>query len=418
MDDKLLERRNRYLGAGSTLFYERPVTIVRGEGVHLYDEHGKRYVDMYNNVPSVGHCHPHVVDAVSKQVATLNVHSRYLHPGIVDYAARLTATLHDGIDSVVFTCSGTEANEVALMMARATTGGVGIVCTDEAYHGNSAEVRKLNRCRASTGAVRSIPYPDLYRYDGKGDALEYYLARLDAVIEGFARDGIPFAGMLACPIFANEGLPRVPEGFLAAAAERVHRAGGVFIADEVQAGFCRTGRWWGYEYADCVPDIVSMGKPLGAGIALAGAASSAAIVETFRRSTRYFNTFASSPVQAAAGNAVLDVVERDGVLDNVTRVGAFLRDRLGTLVGQHPSVGELRGCGLFIGVEWVRDRESKTPDRDGAIRVVNALKDRGYLTSNAGAYGNVLKLRPPLVFSQGDAEAFVGVFESTLADLM
>ena len=207
----LKARRDACFGAGSTLFYSDPVHIVRGEGVHLFDAEGRRYVDMYNNVPSVGHCHPHVVEAVSTQLATLNVHNRYLHEGILDYGERLIGKHHDGIESVVFSCTGTEANEVAMMMARVATGSEGIICTDAAYHGNSTEVDRLSDCKADVGNVRSMPFPETFRFgqidSASADPLDYFLGRLSEVIAGFERDGIELAGMLVCPVFANEGLP-------------------------------------------------------------------------------------------------------------------------------------------------------------------------------------------------------------------
>ena len=413
-------RRDAVFGAGSTLFYEDPVHIVRGEGVYLHAADGTRYIDMYNNVPSVGHCHPHVVDAVSSQLATLNVHNRYLHEAILEYGERLVATHHDGIDNVVFSCTGTEANEVALMMARAATGGRGIICTNSAYHGNSTEVRRLNRCSATAGDVRSVPFPDLYRFDHQelgDDPLTYYLGRIEETIASFERDGIPFAGLLFCPIFANEGLPTVPEGFLPAAAALVRAAGGLFICDEVQAGLCRTGNWWGYEIQGADPDIVSMGKPLGAGMPLAATAGRRELVENFRRKTRYFNTFASSPAQAAAGNAVLDVIEAEQLLTSVTQVGAKLRADLTPLQGQCEPMADVRGDGLFVSIEWVKDRQSREPDPAGAVKVVDGLKARGILTSNAGAHGNIVKLRPPLVFAQEHADVFLAAFADVLDSL-
>jgi len=417
MPETLLERRNRTLGTGAPLFYQDPVHIVRGEGVTLFDADGRRYVDMYNNVPCVGHCHPHVVEAIATQAATLNVHSRYLHEGILEYAERLAGHHHGGIDSVVFACTGTEANEVALMMARLATGGRGIVCTDAAYHGNSAEVRKLTRPKSNDGEVRAIPFPETYRYPHNEDPTAWHLDRLRAVIASFEEDGIAFAGMLVCPILANEGLPNIPPGFMAAAREIVHEAGGLFIADEVQAGLCRTGQWWGYETMEFEPDIAVMGKPIGAGMPLAAVAASRDLVETFRRGTGYFNTFASSPLQAAAGNAVLDVIEQENLRANVTAVGKRMRDRLRELQAGCEPMGDVRGHGLFIGIEWVEDRAGKAPDRAGAIAVVNALKDKGFLIGNAGAFGNVVKIRPPLVFSADDAAAFLDALEETLDDL-
>lgn len=415
MTTDLLARRNALFGAGAALFYDKPITIVRGDGVYLFDDTGKRYVDMYNNVPCVGHCHPHVVDAVSRQLGILNVHNRYLHPDILDYAERLVGLHHQGIESVVFSCTGSEANEVALMMARIVTGGRGLIATDAAYHGNTATVSELHRA-AGTGEVRSIPFPDTYRLDINGDPAGYYLEKLRAAISGFKDDGIPFAGLLVCSICANEGLPNIPPGFLAGATQLVHEAGGLVIADEVQAGLCRTGKWWGYDVSGFVPDIVTMGKPLGCGVPLAATAAGRDMVEAFRRKTHYFNTFASSPLQAAAGNAVLDVLENEAIADNAARVGAAMRARFCELQPGLPHLGDVRGHGLFIGLEWVTDKDSKQPDRAGAARIVNRLKDQGFLLGNAGAYGNVLKIRPPLVFGDSEADAFMAAFEATVAD--
>ena len=452
MPVQLLERRERVFGAGSALFYTSPLTIVRGEGVSLFDADGRRYVDMYNNVPCVGHCHPHVVEAVSRQVATLNVHSRYLHESIVEYGERLTGLHGHGIDSVVFSCTGTEANEIALTTARIVTGGRGIVCTDAAYHGNSVAVRQLGACaverrrllaegasecepegqavreancrRARKGAlarpqdphgeVRSIPFPQMLRCPAN-DPLAYYLDRLRETIAGFEADGIPFAGMLLCPLLANEGLPDIPPRFMPEAARLVREAGGVMVADEVQSGLCRAGRWWGYEVSGFMPDIVSMGKPLGAGVPLAATAASREHIEAFRKGTRYFNTFASSPLQAAAGNAVLDVIEGEGLRERAAAVGESMRVRLTEMAEGDGRMADVRGHGLFVAVEWVRDAPGMEPDRAGAGAVVNALKDRGFLIGSAGAFGNVLKIRPPLVFSGEDAESFLGAFEEAIA---
>ena len=416
MTETLLQRRERLLGAGGPLFYSEPVHIVRGEGVAVFDSDGRRYVDMYNNVPCVGHCHPHVVRAVSEQVATLNVHSRYLHEGILDYAERLANHHHDGIESMVFACTGTEANEVALMMARLATGGRGIVCTDAAYHGNSAAVSQLTGSEDNAGEVRSIPFPEIYRSTAQ-DPLNWHLDRLQKVIESFERDGIPFAGMLVCPILANEGLPNIPLGFMAQAAVLVRAAGGVFIADEVQAGLGRTGPWWGYETQGVEPDVAVMGKPLGAGVPLAATAASRELVETFRRGSGYFNTFAASPLQAAAGNAVLDVIEHENLRANVATVGRAVLAKLRELQAGCEAMGDVRGHGLFIGIEWVQDRAARKPDRTGAVRVVNAMKDKGFLIGNSGAFGNIVKLRPPLVFSPVDAAAFLAAFEEMLDEL-
>lgn len=412
MSSSLLDTRNRVFGKGSALFYSEPLNIVRGAGVELYDHRGRRYVDMYNNVPCVGHCHPHVIDAVSRQMGVLNVHSRYLHNEILRYGERLTGLHHEDVESVVFSCTGTEANEVALMMARAHTEGEGIICTDAAYHGNSRTVRQLSR-PVNNPRVRSIPFPETYRCESSSPR-DFFLSKLDEQIEGFAMDGIPFAGMLVCSLLANEGLPNIPSGFMGAAAERVRAAGGLMIADEVQSGLGRSGKWWGYEVSEFKPDIVVMGKPIGAGIPLAATAASRELVESFRRSTRYFNTFASSPVQAAAGNAVLDVFEQENLRENVQRVGDELSAGIEELTESHPNVGDVRSHGLFIGIEWVKSRETKEADASGANVKVNLLKDKGFLIGSAGAYGNILKIRPPLVFSETNAAEFLTAFKEVL----
>ncbi len=406
MDLPLLNRRNAVFGAGAPLFYSEPLHIVSGKGVKLYDVEGKEYVDMYNNVPCVGHCHPHVVDAICGQLGRLNVHNRYLHDGIIDYGERLLEKHTAHLECIVFSCTGTEANEVALQLAKTTTGGRGFVCTDAAYHGNSNEVRKLHRPSDPRGEYRSISFPETYRCDAESP-LDYFLDQLRSTIDSFKQDGIPFAGMVVCPILANEGLPNIPSKFMLEATDIVHKRGGLVIADEVQAGLCRTGDWWGYESEGFQPDIVSMGKPLGAGVPLAATASSRDIVESFRTKTRYFNTFASSPLQAAAGNAVMDVLNSEKLAENSANVGGWLKEQLSALLRDHPSVGQVRGRGLFIAIEWVKDQSTKEPDRKGALELVEKLKHERYLIGAAGKFGNVLKLRPPLVFNKQDATDFV-----------
>jgi 4-aminobutyrate aminotransferase-like enzyme len=406
---ELIARRDRVFGAGAQLFYDTPLHLVRGEGVWVTDADGRRYMDMYNNVPCVGHAHPAVVEAMARQQATLNTHNRYLHEGAIAFAERLVG-LHHGpaIESVVFTCSGTEAIEVALRMARFATGRRGIVGTNATYHGNSELVGALTRTEAPRDPdLRTFPFPQTYREPRDAGA---YLTALDEAIAGL-EGGL--AALILCPILANEGLADVPAGFMAAAAERVRAAGGLIIADEVQAGYGRTGRWWGYDVAGLRPDIVVTGKPMGAGLPLAAAAASRPLVEGFRAATRYFNTFASSPLQAAVGMAVLDVIEAEGLVENAGEVGGGLKAALKTRQDAAPFIGDVRGAGLFIGIEIVAD--GLAPDRTRAVAIVNALKDKGFLTSNAGAFGNVVKIRPPLVFSHANAEAFLAAWDEVIA---
>ena len=417
----LLARRERLLGTGITTFYQDPVHIVRGEGVWLYDAAGRKYLDLYNNVPCVGHANPHVVAAMRRQTETLNVHSRYLHEGILDYAERLTGLHAEPLTTAVFTCSGTEANEVAVQMARAATGGRGLICTDAAYHGNSTEIRKLTRLRErGFSEIRAIPMPQSYRPIGEGldpDALAAaYLEKLQGQIDAFANDGVPFAGVLFCPILANEGLPDIPPGFMRRAAQLARAAGGLFICDEVQAGFARTGRWWGYETSEFTPDIVTMGKPMGNGLPLAGVIASGDLVDAFRASTGYFNTFASSPLQAAVGQAVIDVIERENLVASVAVVGAYLRERLREVGQNCEPLAEVRGHGLFIGLEWVKDRESKEPDPEGAEEIMNCMRRAGFLMGRSGQHGNVLKVRPPLVFEREHADLFLEAFATAISE--
>jgi 4-aminobutyrate aminotransferase-like enzyme len=420
----LLDRRNAALGAGAPLFYERPLTLVRGEGAYVWDASGRRYIDMYNNVPCVGHANPRVVEAMARQAATLNVHSRYLHEAVVELAERLAALHAPGVESVVFSCSGTEANEVALRMARFATGRQGVICSDGAYHGNSELVGALThvgRRRPETNEVRAFPFPERYRPIRPGaseaELTEAHLERLGEAIGRLEASGAGVAALIVCSIFANEGLPDIPAGFMTRAADMVRKAGGLVIADEVQAGYARTGRWWGYSVTGFTPDIVVTGKPMGNGLPLAATASSRSLVETFRAKTRYFNTFASSPLQAATGLAVLDEIERLDLLRQVGEVGGTLKAALQARKVAHAALGDVRGIGLFVGVEIVEPGDAKAPDPKLAGRIVNQLAGRGFLTGAAGAFGNVVKVRPPLVFSNADAAAFLEAWDETIAGL-
>jgi 4-aminobutyrate aminotransferase-like enzyme len=419
---ELVARRERLFGKGAPLFYDPPLHLVRGEGAWLYDAGGRRYVDMYNNIPVVGHCNPRVVEALTRQAATLNTHSRYLNTHILDYAERLLALHADPIDSVVFTCTGTEANEVAMQLARLATGGRGFICSRSAYHGHSDLVGMLTEApRRGRPNVHAIPIPDPYRpiEPGLSEAAlcDRYLAEVRAAIDDFASDGVPLAGMLLCSIMANEGLPEIPAGFMARAAAMVRDAGGIVILDEVQAGFCRTGRWWGYQVTDVVPDVVTMGKPMGNGLPLGACAGRRDLVERFRAATGYFNTFAASPVHGAVGMAVLDELQERNLAAHAQDVGAHLERGLDAIAPTCERIGEVRRRGLFLGIEWVADGESRTPDPAGAVAVCNALRDRGFLVSNAGAHHNQVKIRPPLVFDRAQADLFLEAFADVVDSL-
>mgnify|MGYP001627466495 CR=1 FL=1 len=417
-DRALVARRERVLGPAYRLFYERPVHVVRAEGCWLYGPDGEAYLDAYNNVASVGHCHPRVVDAIARQAARLNTHTRYLNELVVDYAERLTATLPAEVSQVMFTCTGSEANDLALRIARACTGAEGVIITETAYHGVTAAIAELspslgpgNRLGAH---VRTVPAPDARRL---GEPLEAaFAAGVRAAVADLHKSGLRPAALLVDTIFSSDGVFAEPAGFLAEAVDAVREAGGLFIADEVQPGFGRTGRkFWGFEAHGVVPDLVTMGKPMGAGHPLAAVAARPEVVEPFGRNCRYFNTFGGNPVSCAAGMAVLDVIEDERLMQNAAEVGAYLKAALEAI--DHPLIGEVRGAGLFIGVELVSDRAAWTPAADAANRIVQGMRERRVLISATGPRANVLKIRPPMVFDKGHADHFLAAFEDTLAAL-
>ncbi len=415
----LLHRHHLVMGDNAPLFYEDPIELVRGEGVWLEDPAGRKFLDLYNNVPCVGHANPRVVSALAEQAATLNVHSRYLHEGVIDYTERLVGLHHGGIESAILACSGTEATELAIRMARDATGSQGIICTDATYHGNAGSVASLTFLPVGKdrSGIRSISTPQLYRplneELSEEDLCQLHLDQLGATIESMQADGTGFAALMICSILANEGLPVSPAGWFERAVDLVHEAGGLVIADEVQAGFARSGSWWGYETNNFVPDIVCMGKPMANGLPLSAVASSHERVSDFRSRHRYFNTFASSPMQAAAGGAVIDEITDRGLVAQVGRVGARLRSLLRSAVAEDPRAGDVRGCGLFIGIDWVHPGTTD-PDVAGAGEMVEELKRLGMLLGKAGQHGNVLKVRPPLVFEDTHVDLFLEAFATAL----
>ena len=417
----LKTRHLRVMGDGAPLFYDDPVELESGDGVWLQASDGRRYLDLYNNVPCVGHANPRVAAAIAKQAGRLNVHSRYLHESVVDYAERLVGLHHDGIESAIIACSGTEATELALTMAQTVTGRQGLICTDATYHGNSSLVSRLTRLPAgrARGPVRSIHTPQTFRPLDPGlseaELSQRYLDELASTIAAFDDEG-GFAGIMLCSILANEGLPNTPGNWFADAVALVHDAGGLVIADEVQAGFARSGRWWGYETSGFEPDIVCMGKPMGNGLPISGVASSHENITTFRHKHRYFNTFAGSPLQAAAGMAVIDEITDRALVDQSAAVGERLRNELAGLQSTCPAMGDVRGCGLFIGVDWVHPGTTD-PDVAGAAALVEAMKNRAMLLGKAGQHGNVIKIRPPLVFEHEHGDLFLDAFADAVQEL-
>lgn len=404
----LIERRQRVLGPAYRLFYDNPLHIVRGEGVWLYDSAGQRYLDAYNNVASVGHSHPRVVAAIAQQAATLNTHTRYLHDGVLDYAERLLATFPPALSQVMFACTGSEANDLALRIARGHTGGSGVIVTQLAYHGVTAAVAAVSPSLGKSVPlgvdVRAVGAPDTYLQD-PATIGAWFAAQVQEAIDDMLRHGIRPAALLVDTIFSSDGVYTDPAGFLAPAVEAIRAAGGLFIADEVQAGFARTGScMWGFQRHGLTPDIVTMGKPMGNGHPIAAVVARPEIFERFGRDARYFNTFGGNPVSSAAALATLDVIQDEDLQANAARTGAYLREKFRELGRKHAWIGDVRGDGLFIGIELVADRGAKEPATQATHRFVNLMRERRVLLSATGLRGNVIKLRPQLPFSLENAD--------------
>jgi 4-aminobutyrate aminotransferase-like enzyme len=422
MIDNLMERRARVLGPIYKQFYQAPFFPVKGEGVWVIDDQGKRYLDAYNNVPHVGHCHPEVADAVAKQVHIFNSNTRYPSELIVEYAERIVATMPEPLKICMFACTGTEANELAWRIAMANSGGDGAIVTRNAFHGNSTIIGALDTSTIPPERLKpwvaTVPAPQIpgLRKEREAESSSAYAAHYERAIADLAARGHRPAALFACPVFASDGLYSSPEGYLASAFDRVREAKGLIIADEVQSALGRTGtHFWGFEHAGFMPDIVTMAKPMGNGMPLSVVVTSRELVEGFLKTERYFNTFAGNQVVAAAGLAVLNVLEREGLQRNALEIGAYLRGRLGELMATHPQIGDVRGTGLFVGVEIIKDRSTNAPDPTAARAIIEGLMQRGVLVGITGAGRNLLKIRPPMTFSRKNADLVVETLRQTLA---
>lgn len=417
----VIERRRALLGPNVSTFYDDPVHVVRGEGVWMWDAQGRKYLDCYNNVPHVGHCNPRVVQAICDQAATLNTHTRYLHEGILDYVERLTATFDEPLKTAILTCTGSEANDIALRMAEGVTGKRGIIATDATYHGNTTLVSHLSRSNVPEVGfglgqyLRHVEAPDSYRIpDPDG---QWFAAKVQEAIDDLERSGIGFAALIVCPLFLNEGFPTQAEGWLRPAADAVQRAGGLLICDEVQAGFGRCGsHFWGHQKQGVVPDVVTMGKPMGNGHPVAGLVTKPEIMTQFRTSFRYFNTFGGNPVSCAAAMAVLDELQERNLQANAAKIGKLAYQRLSELAAKYPVIGDVRQSGMVFGAEFVLDRDTKVPAAAYADLVVNTLRHRGIILSKLGRHKNTLKIRPPMVFGEGHLDMLMTTLDAVLAE--
>ena len=386
----------------------------------MWDDSGKKYLDVYNNVPSVGHCHPDVVSALSTQAATLNTHTRYLHENIVELSEKITAKMPANLDVCLFVCTGTEANDLATRMARTATGNEGVLVAEYTYHGDSTLVHTLSTadCNVRPDWLGVFEPPCQYRQPFEGDdLLAGYLDSIRGAVDSINKHGYQPAAIMIDSIFDCQGMIASPPGYFRQAAEIVREAGGLVIMDEVQGGYCRTGKWWGFSHDDVVPDIVTLGKPMGGGHPIAAVVTSYEIAEKFAGKSTYFNTFGGNPVSAAAGNAVIDVIDREHILENVAETGAYTLAGLEKLKEKHEIIGDVRGRGLFLGLELVKDRASKTPDKESARKVVNMMKDEGVLVSTFGRHSNAIKMRPPLVFNRDNADQLISALDTCLTAL-
>ncbi len=421
MTESLAARRARLMGPNVPTFYDTPVHIVRGQGVWLWDAEGRRYLDAYNNVAHVGHCHPKVVQAIADQAATLNTHTRYHHDLVLDYIERLTATLGHNLSQAIMVCTGSEANDIALRMAQAVTGKRGIIATDNTYHGNTLATSQLSTRRPPIGGypahVRLVPAPDALRpvggsVQGQAQAFARNVAEAIAQLE---EAGIGFSGMMLCPFFANEGFPSLTKDFFAPTEAIIRQAGGLILADEVQPGFGRLGTHvWGHDWLGIASDVVTVGKPMANGHPVAAVVARPDVMAAFREAFGYFNTFGGNPVSAAACLATLKVMEDEDLQTNARKTGAYALDRLRAL--RHPLLAEVRGQGLFFGAEFVLD-DAMTPATDFAARVVEEMRHQGILMNRIGRHMNTLKIRPPMPFSRENADHLIDTLTDVLAKM-
>ena len=429
--NSLLFRRDALMGPNAPLLYESPLYLIKGEGVWVMDDQGRRYLDAYNNVPHVGHSHPAVVEAVTGQLGLLNTHSRYLSKVVLDYHEQLLSIVDLPAARVILTCTGSESNELALRMARHVTGNMGVIVTDYTYHGNTAAVAEVSTAFSANPStlpnhIRTIRAPQILQAQrGEHPSLAFeaeirddYLQDVKAALAHFDEHGIGVAAVLLDPIFSTDGLPDVVPGFIKEAVDLVHKAGGLYIADEVQPGLGRCGEnWWGYQLHDVRPDLITLGKPLGNGYPVAGVIGRADIVDRFRREVMYFNTFGATPVACAAGAAVLQVIERENLIENARETGLVLLRKLKELATRYDFVGDVRGRGLFVGVELVAGGGNPNPNSLLAKKVIEGMRNEGVLISKIGKYDNVLKIRPPLPFSIENVDQFVDSMGKVFSNL-
>jgi len=425
--EQLRRARVEHIGRSLSISYQHPLKIVRGWMQYLYDENGRAYLDAVNNVSHVGHSHPRVVKAGQEQMAVLNTNTRYLHDYLVEYAERLCATLPDPLSVCFFVCSGSEANELALRLARAHTQRKDIIVVDAAYHGNTTTLVEISPYKfdgpggtAAPTYVHKVPMPDVYRGRYRRNdpqAGKRYADYVEETIRQREQQQSQVGTFICESLLGCGGQIVLPDGYLKEAYRHVRDVGGICIADEVQVGFGRVGtHFWGFETQDVVPDIVTMGKPIGNGHPLAAVVTTPEIADSFNNGMEYFNTFGGNPVSCAIGMAVLDVIADEQLQANALGVGNHLMAGLRNLMQEHSLIGDVRGLGLFVGIELVLDRETLAPAPAQASYIANRMRERGILLSTDGPFHNVLKIKPPMVFTEANADFLVEMLDGILAE--
>ncbi len=425
---QIMELRRRFLSETLSTSYRQPIKVVRGSGQYLYDDTGRQYLDCVNNVCHVGHCHPRVVAAAREQIAQLNTNTRYLHDNIVEYASRLTSYFPDPLSICFFVNSGSEANDLALRLARTHTDATDMIVLEHAYHGHTQSLIDISPYkhdgkggRGAPQTTHSVPIPDRYRGAyGYSDPLagQKYGEHVRDAVSSIENSGRRLAGFIAESILGVAGQIELPPGYLAHAYETIRAAGGVCIADEVQVGFGRVGdSMWAFEAHGVTPDIVTLGKPIGNGHPLAVVITTPEVARSFETGMEYFNTFGGNPVSCAIGLAVLEVIEDEKLRIHAHEVGGYFFERLHRLATRHDIIGDVRGRGLFLGVELVRDRSTREPATSEAARVLEQMKERSILLSTDGPFNCVLKIKPPLKFNRANVDQFITALEESLTNL-
>jgi 4-aminobutyrate aminotransferase-like enzyme/Ser/Thr protein kinase RdoA (MazF antagonist) len=425
--EEILALRLQNLGRNLSIAYQNPLKIVRGRGQYLYTEDGQAYLDGVNNVCHVGHCHPRVVAAGQLQMPVLNTNTRYLHDNIIEYAGRLLAKFPDPLSVCYFVCTGSEANELALRLARNYTGQPEIITVDGAYHGNTQALIDISPYkhdgpggRGTPPGVHKVTMPDGYRGPHKGSGADVgtrYAEYVREAVEQVQAGNNGLSAFICESMLGCGGQIVLPDNYLAEAFKHVRAAGGLCIVDEVQVGFGRVGsHLWAFETQNVVPDIVTLGKPIGNGHPLAAVITTPEIADAFANGMEYFNTFGGNPVSCAIGMAVMDVIEDEGLQENAGRAGQRLLDGLKRLMDQYPLIGDVRGLGLYVGVELVVDRSTLEPATEHADYIINRMRDHGILISIDGPLENVLKMKPPIVFSEKNADEVVDALDKILQE--